>query len=422
MLGSAMQAETVLAVHSDIEEGLVSLRIESGLEQTSAARIAKLEAMVRERDELLRLLSVHAPVGFFQTDGAGRLIRTNARWREIARLSHIAAPRGVWWQMVDPGDRERVVGAWKAAVRHGCEFQEEFRTNTGAGWTCYVRTRIVPVIEEGGAVSKCIGVSEDITERRRLESALRRAHEDLERKVKERTAQLQAANMELGQFVHVVAHDLKAPLRAVSHLADWVASDCASQIDANGHNLLGLLRQRVQYMHDLIEGVLSYTRLGQTKEPEVELDLNALVRRVLTGLAPPSNIQVHIPSSLPRVRGVAGQLQRIFQNLLDNAIKFMDKPLGVITVRATRLRNAWQFAVADNGPGIEPRYHAQVFGLFERLRVGPHNDGTGIGLALVKRILEAKGGEITLDSAPGEGSVFTFTWPDAPVRLESNEQ
>ncbi|HOC01499.1 MAG TPA: PAS domain-containing protein, partial [Verrucomicrobiota bacterium] len=166
-------------MHSGIGEGPLGLRTESGPEQASAARIAKLEAMVRERDELLRLLSVHAPVGFFQTDGAGRLIRTNARWREIARLSHIAEPRGVWWQMVDPGDRERVVVAWEAAVRHGCEFRDEFRTNTGAGWTCYVRTRIVPVIEEGGAVGKYIGVSEDITERRRLESALRRAREDL---------------------------------------------------------------------------------------------------------------------------------------------------------------------------------------------------------------------------------------------------
>ncbi|HOY60510.1 MAG TPA: PAS domain-containing protein, partial [Verrucomicrobiota bacterium] len=113
-------------MHSGIQEASVGLRTESGLEQASAARIAKLEAMVRERDELLRLLSVHAPVGFFQTDGAGRLIRTNARWREIARLSHIAAPRGVWWQMVDPGDRERVIAAWEAAVRHGCEFRDEF--------------------------------------------------------------------------------------------------------------------------------------------------------------------------------------------------------------------------------------------------------------------------------------------------------
>ena len=215
-----MQAETVLTVHSGIKEGPVGLGTESGLEATSAARIAKLEAMVRERDELLRLLSVHAPVGFFQTDGAGRLIRTNARWREIARLSHIAAPRGLWWQMVDPGDRERVVSAWEAALRHGCEFRDEFRAQTGSGKTCYVRTRIVPVIEEGGAVGKCIGVSEDITERRRLESALRRTREDLERKVKERTAQLQAANIKLRQFVHMMAHDLKTPLRAVSHLTD----------------------------------------------------------------------------------------------------------------------------------------------------------------------------------------------------------
>jgi signal transduction histidine kinase len=233
-------------------------------------------------------------------------------------------------------------------------------------------------------------------------------------RIKVRTQQLETANKELAQFAHVVAHDLKAPLRAVSCLADWVARDYASQVDVRGHELLGLLRQRVRYMHDLIEGVLAHARLDEGTEPEIELDMGPLVHRVLASLAPPPHIRVHVPPNLPQVRAVPERLRQVFQNLFDNAIKFMDKPEGIITLRAVRLRGAWQFAVVDNGPGIEPRYHARVFGLFQRLQSENRAGSTGIGLALVKRIVETRGGEIALDSAPGQGATFTFTWPDKP--------
>jgi signal transduction histidine kinase len=258
-------------------------------------------------------------------------------------------------------------------------------------------------------------VSEDVTEHRRLEADLRRAQEDLESRIKMRTRQLETANRELAQFAHLVAHDLKAPLRAVSHLADWVARDYAGNVDVKGHELLGLLRQRVRYMHDLIEGALAYTRLGQGTEPDIEINVDHLVRRVWATLDPPSHIRIHLPSDLPQVRGVPERLQQVFQNLLDNAIKFMDKPEGVIILRAIRLRDAWQFAVADNGPGIEPRYHGRVFGLFQRLRPESRPGSTGLGLALVKKIVERRGGEISLDSAAGQGATFTFTWPDKPL-------
>jgi len=375
------------------------------------------QALAQERGDLLQLLMTHAPIGIFQTEPTGHLIRTNARWRQIARLSHVRDPRGLWWQMVDPADRDRVVLQWEGALRHGYEFRTEFRIHAGEGQECHARTRIVPVCGVKGVVMSCVGVSEDITERRRLEADLRQAQEDLEARIRVRTRQLELANRELGQFAYLVAHDLKAPLRAVSHLADWVARDYSSQVDVKGHELLGLLRQRVRYMHDLIEGVLTYARLGGGAEADVEIDVGQLVGRVLESLELPAHCRVVVPPDLPRVMGVMGPLQQVFQNLIENAIKFMDKPEGIVTLRATRLQDAWQFAVADNGPGIDARHHERIFGLFQRLRPEIRSGSTGVGLALVKKTVEARGGEITLDSSPGQGSTFAFTWPDKSVLM-----
>lgn len=372
------------------------------------------QSTLREREELLALLTAHSPIGVFQTDAHGRLSRTNDRWRHIASLAHVAEPRGTWWQIVHPVDRDRVVDQWESVQRHGHEFLSEFRVNAGVGVERFVRTRITRIPDPENPLVSYIGASEDISDHHRIELQLRNAQDELELRVKERTARLEAVNGELLQFAYVVAHDLKAPLRAVSHLSGWLAKDYAGRLDPKGSEMMRLLQQRVRHMHDLIDGVLTYTQLGQVRKVDAEVDLHELVNQVITMLAPPPHVQIAIPQPLPTVQGVSEQLYQVFQNLIDNAIKFSDKPQCVITITARRAEDAWEFAVADNGPGIPARYHKVVFGLFQKLQHKDGVGGTGIGLALVKRVVTARGGEATLHSAKGKGATFAFTWPDRP--------
>ncbi len=373
---------------------------------------------LREHEELLALLTAHSPIGVFQTDAHGRLSRTNDRWRRIVSLAHMASPRGVWWQIVHPLDRDCVVAQWESVQRYGHEFQCEFRVNAGKGGERFVRTRITRNPNPGNDLAAYIGASEDITDHVRTEHQLKHAHDKLDLRVKERTAQLEAVNEELLQFAYVVAHDLKAPLRAVSNLSGWLARDYAGRLDPKGSEMMQLLQQRVRHMHSLIDGVLTYTQLGQMRKADTEVDLHEVVNQVIAMLAPPPRVQIRIPQPLPKVQGGNEQLYQLFQNLIDNAIKFCDKPQCVVTVSARRLDSAWEFAVADNGPGIPARYRKIVFGLFQKLPRKDNAGGTGIGLALVKRIVEARGGQVRLTSTEAEGSTFTFTWPDqrGPVR------
>lgn len=182
--------------------------------------------------------------------------------------------------------------------------------------------------------------------------------------------------------------------------------------------MLLLLQQRVRHMHSLIDGVLEYTQVGRNRKADTEVDLQEVVNQVIAVLAPPSRVQIRLPQPLPKVQGVGEHLYQLFQNLIDNAIKFCDKPQCLVSISADRKGRAWEFAVADNGPGIPTRYHKVVFGLFEKLPRKNNAGGTGIGLALVKRIVEARGGRVRLSSTEGKGATFIFTWPDhgRPVR------
>ncbi len=255
----------------------------------------------------------------------------------------------------------------------------------------------------------------DITEKRRSAEALRRAHDDLEHRVEVRTAELRNAIRELSDFAYIITHDLKAPLRAVGNLSDWLAKDYLDKLGNDGAGLFQLLRDRVKHMHNLIDGILAYTRIGRTQEGDIDVDLQSLLLGVVQSLAPLPSFQIELATNLPVVRGIRTQMQQIFQNLIDNAIKHHDRPDGQVRVIAERQEGAWLFKIADDGPGIHPRYHEKIFKIFQRLGTEETAHGAGIGLALVKRTVEARGGRIWIESEIGKGSTFYFIWPDIPA-------
>jgi PAS domain S-box-containing protein len=370
----------------------------------------------RQSGDLLHLLSQHAPCGVFITDAAGRLRYANRRWRSLADLLHVAEPKGVWWQMVHPTDRDRVLSQWQNAQHGNHEFTSEFRVNTPSPEPRWVRTRIAPSWTPDGRVNCCVGVTEDVTLQRQADEVLRQAQEQLEELVRGRTEELQQTNRELTDLVYAVTHDLKAPLRGIARLADLLAEDFGDRIGDEGKTLVDKLQGRVRKLHSLIDGILAYSRVGRGAGPESLIDLNRLVAELTRLLDPPASFTIRTPEPLPAISGIPHQVHQLFLNLLDNAIKFMDKPQGRVQITSRRSGSAWEFSVADNGPGIPARYHEKIFGLFQRLELLPDRPGTGVGLALAKRIVEKRGGEIFLASEEGVGTTFRFTWPDPPVR------
>lgn len=244
------------------------------------------------------------------------------------------------------------------------------------------------------------GIVRDISERKRVEEQQARLLHELE-----------SANEELRNFAYVVSHDLKAPLRAIGSLADWVVTDYADKFDDEGKGHMQLLLSRVRRMDGLIDGILQYSRVGRVKEANVAVDLDQLVHEVIDLLAPPPNIAITIDDPLPTVVAERTRLQQVWQNLLSNAIKYTDKPAGRIRIGCEAAGNKWKLSVSDNGPGIEERHFDRIFQLFQTLAPRDRVESTGVGLALVKKIVEMYGGEVWVESKVGEGSTFFFTLP-----------
>jgi signal transduction histidine kinase len=222
---------------------------------------------------------------------------------------------------------------------------------------------------------------------------------------------LESANEELKNFGYVVSHDLKAPLRAIGSLANWISTDYADKFDDEGKEHMRLLISRVHRMDGLIDGILQYSRVGRVKEVAVAVDLDRLVREVVDLLSPPPSIVVTIENPLPTVMVEPTRIQQVFQNLLSNAIKYMDKPEGGIRIACSAEDGQWKFSITDNGPGIDQQHFNKIFQLFQTLAPRDRVESTGVGLALVKKIVEIYGGRIWLESSVGRGSTFFFTLP-----------
>ena len=252
----------------------------------------------------------------------------------------------------------------------------------------------------------------DVTERKQAEVML----ETLNRDLKSSVDDLEHSNQELRDFAHVAAHDLKAPLRGIVTLADWIAEDSADRIGEQGQANLGLLRQRAERMVRLIEGILRYAEIGHVEQSVEKVDTNAIVAEVIEQIAAPSHIRIGVDHPLPVVPCDKIRLSQVFQNLISNAVKYMDKPEGRIQVGGADDGDFWRFSVADNGPGIEAKHFERIFRIFQTLAPRDEYESTGIGLALVKKIVELYGGRVWVESNVGRGSTFFFTVPKQSVQ------
>jgi signal transduction histidine kinase len=224
-------------------------------------------------------------------------------------------------------------------------------------------------------------------------------------------SQVEDSNNELRDFAHIVSHDLKAPLRGIHTVVSWLQEDYADKLDESGREQLTMLTHRVVRMKNLIEGILQYSRVGRVNEEIRPVDLNETLPDVIDLLMAPDNMTITIHKPLPTVNYETTRLTQVFQNLLSNAIKYNDKPEGKIDIDYTEDEDLWTFSLSDNGPGIDKKYFDKIFGIFQTLNPRDEYENTGIGLAVIKKTIEAAGGKIWLASEVGKGSTFSFTVP-----------
>lgn len=234
----------------------------------------------------------------------------------------------------------------------------------------------------------------------------------------ERESLLQAlalSNKELDQFAYVASHDLKAPLRGIANLAQWIQEDVGEQGEQIAQ-YTQLLQGRVHRMEALIDGILQYSRAARVVAAPVEVDVAALLQEVVELLAPPPGVRIHIAAPLPVVLADRTALQQVFLNLVGNALKHAAKDSGTIQVAARDDGRCWEFRVADNGPGIAAQYQERIWAIFQTLEARDKVEGTGIGLSIVRKTVEAHGGRAWVVSSEGAGATFFFTWPKQPPK------
>jgi len=322
-----------------------------------------------------------------------------------------------------------------AAAREG-RFEDEGWRVRKDGSRFWANVIITALYDEAGGLVGYAKVTRDLTARREAEEQARRlaaeeaAHAEAARREEELRAALAAARearndaeraaaamaeayRELDQFAYAASHDLKAPLRGIANLAQWIQDDTGDRLSSESAEHLRLLHGRVLRMEALIDGILAYSRAGRTLRAPETVDTGELVNEAIELLAAPAEVAFEVPADLPTVQAERVPLQQVFLNLLGNAVKHGRTRRPDVTVRVEwrDLGDEVEIAVGDDGPGIAPEYHERIWGIFQTLAPRDQVEGTGIGLSVVKKVVESRGGRVALDSAPGQGATFRFVWP-----------
>jgi len=222
---------------------------------------------------------------------------------------------------------------------------------------------------------------------------------------------LQRKNEELDQFAHIVSHDLKAPLRGIDNVITWIEEDHSSELPPKISEYIELIKGRLLRAENMIRGILLYARVGKQSLEREYINLNTLLHDVFENLVVRQGLRLEIQENMPEIYSERIPLQQVLANLISNAIKYHDKPNGYIKVFVKNFSDQYEFFVEDNGPGIAKTYHDKIFVIFQTLQERDSFESTGVGLAIVRKILDDRKQKITVTSEPGKGTTFAFTWP-----------
>jgi PAS domain S-box-containing protein len=321
-----------------------------------------------------------------------------------------------------PDDRDRTHTLVQQSILGKAEYAIEYRSIWPDGKVHWIVAKGRAFYNDQGEPVRMLGVAQDVTERKQVEVDMQERGRELNRMnllLLKTTALVNQRNQELDEFAHIVSHDLKAPLRAIANLSQWIEDDLADIAPPDTQQNLELLRSRVYRMEALINGLLAYARISHQTLTCETFPLNALLAEILDSLDVPPEFTIEIPPDLPTLTTNRLLLGQVFANLISNAVKHHNRPDGRVSITAQFLDQGeelgYEFTVTDDGPGITAADHDRVFDIFQTLASRDQKESTGIGLAIVKKIIERAGGHIQLDSELGQGVTFRFTWLSSQI-------
>ncbi len=408
------------------------------------------EEKLREQRERFRLLADSIPQLAWMARPDGHIFWYNKRWYDYTGTTPEQMEGWGWQSVHDPNELPRVLDKLKASFASGEPWEDTFPLRRHDGAMRWHLSRMVSVRDEQGRIVRWFGTNTDITEHRQMEEDLRRARELLEARVRERTAELMAAidalqdevrerkeaeqkaeafaaelqrsNRELEQFASVASHDLQEPLRKIQAFGDRLQAHCGEGLGEVGQDYLERMRSAAARMSTLINDLLAFSRVTTRAQPFVRMDLDREARQVvsdLEGRIQETGGRVEV-GPLPSLHADPMQMRQLLQNLIGNGLKFHrpeEPPVVQVEgrVRAGAGGEFCEITVRDNGIGFEEKYLDRIFELFQRLHSRSEYEGTGIGLAICRKIVERHGGTIAAHSAPGQGATFLVTLPLHPT-------
>lgn len=386
--------------------------------RVATRQLTDAHAAVAKAEEKLRLAVEAAEEGIFDWNPKTR----EAEWtpRNFTMLGYdpgeFPVDSDAWAALIHPEDRETVVGEEMRLLGVGDRsFSVLYRMRTKGGDWMWIssRGRAVEVDGEGDAV-RVVGTNADVTELKRAEDEVRVLNAELELRVAQRTAQLEEVNQELEAFSYSVSHDLRAPLRHISGYVDLIVSRSRDELSEKTKHYLDNVALSVVQMGALIDDLLKFSRTNRMEMRKGDVDTDAVVAKVRASLADDTagrDIEWNVPP-LPHVTGDEALLAIVWSNLIDNAVKYTrGRSPAKIDISAEETPDETVFAVRDNGAGFDMQYAAKLFGVFQRLHTAAEFEGTGIGLANVRRIVDRHGGRAWAEAEPGKGATFRFSIP-----------
>jgi PAS domain S-box-containing protein len=381
---------------------------------TDVDQLKRIEQSLRVTQARLESTLEAGSVGTWTWDIASdRLIADEFTARMFSVAAGAAAeglPAAAYLQAVHEEDREEVADALERAIQLCGAYDIEYRVRHSEGAFRWLQARGRVESDGAGQAANFHGAVIDITDRKLSELSLRDNNQQLER-----------SNRDLEDFAYIASHDLKTPLNGIKSAALWLEEDLDDLSDES-RKLLGLMRNRINRMEKLLDDLLTFSRVGRTDTAVGETKLADIFDSIIAVLNPPAHIQIRIEGELPVIVTASAQLEQVLRNLVNNAVKHHDKQSGEVVLSAKRAGDFVEFVVRDDGPGILPEFHDKIFQLFQTLKRRDEVEGTGMGLAIVKKLVERQNCRITVHSqGNGTGTQFRFQWPTLPATIYAKE-
>jgi PAS domain S-box-containing protein len=381
------------------------------------------EEVLRNDEKRFRELIEALPQLYWTCRVDGPCDYLSRQWVEYTGIPESDQLEYRWLEQVHPDDKEKTISEWTENVKTGTSFEFEFRIRRYDHEYHWFKTRAVPIHDSEGRLIRWLGSNTDIDSIRKAEDQLRNYSKDLEQRVILRTEQLEAANKELEAFSYSVSHDLRAPLRSVHGFTKILLEDYEASLDEEGKRICGIISTSATQMGELIDDLLSFSRIGRSSMNPSEIDMKKMAKVVFEGMTSPAE-RKRIKLKIGKLSGAFGDVTlfgQVWTNLISNAIKYTSKKdNSEINIGSKADEKMITYFIKDNGVGFDMQYAHKLFGVFQRLHSEAEFEGNGVGLAIVQRIILKHGGKVWAEGEVGKGATFYFSLPITGDRQQAS--